>query len=106
MLYMQSVTCWVCCVLFAAFRMLVFQLLSHSGSSCSSSNQDSFSCGVTGAAMAQEQHFMYFGVWSTEAFYISEFGHEEWQLCRARGVARSIVDGEGAMWWRVKIEHF
>ena len=56
--------------------------------------------------MAQEQHSMYFGVWSTEAFYISELGHEEWQLCKARGVARSIVDSEGAMWWRVKIEHF
>ena len=86
--------------------MLVFQFLSHSGSSNSSSNQDSFSSDVTSAAMVQEQHFMYSGVWSTEAFYISEFGHEELQLCKAQGVARAIVDGEGAMWWRSKVEHF
>ena len=56
--------------------------------------------------MAREQHFMYFGVWSTEAFYVAEFGQEEWQLLKAQGVARAIVDGEGAMWWRVKIEYF
>ena len=56
--------------------------------------------------MAQEQHFMHFGVWSTEAFYVSEFGHEEWQRLRAEGVARAIVDGHGVTWWRVNIEHF
>ena len=104
---MQYVACVVCYVLFAAFRMLVFQFLSHSGSNNSSSNQDSFSSDVTSAAMAQEQHFMYYGVWSTEAFYISEFGHEEWQLCKAQGVVRTVGDGEGNVWWRrVTIEHF
>ena len=109
LLYMQSVACGICYVLFAAFRMLVFQFLSHSDSSNSSSNQDSFSSGVTSAAMAQEKHFMYFGVWSTQAFYIAEFGHEQWQLFKAQGLARAIVEvwpsgfGEGVLWFRMEI---
>ena len=49
---------------------------------------------------------MHFGVWSTEAYYVSEFGHEEWQRLKAEGVARAIVDGHGVTWWRVAIEHF
>ena len=56
--------------------------------------------------MAQELHFYHYGVWSTEVFFTTEVGHKLWQSWKNSGVARSIVDLDGIVWWRVKIEYF